>query len=218
MRITVLCTDPDHPVVADLRTWQAARASEGHEVRIVHDRGDLPGGDVLFLVSCSQVIRDAERKRYRATLVLHASDLPKGRGWSPHVWSILNGESEITVCALTAADPVDSGDVWLRRKFTLEGHEVLVEINRALFRAELELMTQVVEQFERIKPEPQTGDPGAYMPKRTPEHSRLDPHKTIAEQFELLRVADPVRYPAFMDFRGHRYLLKIEKAGSNERE
>jgi len=50
------------------------------------------------------------------------------------------------------------------------------------------------------------------MPKRTPQHSQLDPHRSIAEQFDLLRVVDNDRYPAFMDFRGARYVIKIEKA------
>jgi len=217
MKITVLCTDPNHPVVPHLRRWQSALAAGGgHTVEIVHDKKEAAGGDILFLVSCSQLVGDAERRRYRAILVLHASDLPKGRGWSPYIWSIVNGESEITVCLLDASDPVDSGDVWLRKKFTLEGHEVLAEINSRLFATELELMTQAIEQFDHITPVPQAGHPGAPLPKRTPEHSRLDPHKTIAEQFDVLRVADPVRYPAFMDFRGNRYLLRIEKAEGDE--
>lgn len=178
---------------------------------LVFDKADLQGGDILFLVSCSQVIRDAERKKYKATLVLHASDLPKGRGWSPHIWSILYGANQITVSLLEASEPVDSGAIWLKTKFTLEGHELLPEINAKLFAAELLLMTQAVEQFETIKPIQQIGDPGPYMPKRSPADSRLEPNKTIAEQFNILRVVDSQRYPAFFNYRGRRYLIKIEK-------
>ncbi len=217
MKITVLCSDPNHPVMPHVRRWQSALGNEGHEVHLCYDRAEVPGGDILFLVSCSQLIRETERRKYRAALVLHASDLPKGRGWSPHVWAIVNGESEITVCLLAASEPVDSGAVWLRKKFALAGHEVLAEINDKLFQTELELMSQAVEQFDQIKPEPQPGDPGAYLPRRTPEQSRLDPHKTIGEQFDLLRVADPDRYPAFIDFRGKRYIIRIEKVASDER-
>jgi methionyl-tRNA formyltransferase len=147
-------------------------------------------------------------------LVLHASALPRGRGWSPHVWAILEGAHEIEVCLLAAEDPVDNGDVWLRQRFFLEGHELFPEINEKLFCTELSLMTQAVEQFDQIKPEAQQGDPGPLLRRRTPEDSQLDPLKTIAEQFDLLRVADPDRYPAFMDFRGKRYWIKIEKAST----
>ncbi len=216
MKISILCSDKNHPVVGRVQDWMRAMSAQGHSISLFFDKGDLCGGDILFLVSCSQMIRDAERGKYKATLVLHASDLPKGRGWSPYIWSILSGADQITVSLLEASEPVDSGRVWLKTVFALEGHELLPEINAKLFDAELRLMTQAVEQFELIKPMPQTGDPGPYLTKRTPADSRLDPHRTIAEQFDLLRVADSQRFPAFFDYRGTRFVLKIEKAETSE--
>jgi len=211
MKISILCTDSEHPVIKNLQAWMVDISSRGHSPTLVFDKADLQGGDILFLVSCSQTIRDAERKKYKATLVLHASDLPKGRGWSPHIWSILGGANQITVSLLEASEPVDSGAIWLKTQFTLEGHELLPEINEKLFAAELLLMTQAVEQFESIKPIDQVGDPGPYMNKRSPADSQLDPYKTIAEQFDLLRVVDSQRYPAFFSYQEKRYLIKIEK-------
>ncbi len=216
MEIAVLCSDRNHPVIKSLGAWIDEMLSKSHSATLAFDKADLQGGDILFLVSCTQMIREAEREKYKATLVLHASDLPHGRGWSPHIWSILGGASELTVSLLEASDPVDSGAVWLKTQFALEGHELLPEINAKLFAAELSLMTQAIEQFEAIKPIQQTGDPGPYMPKRSPADSRLDPNKTIAEQFDLLRVVDAQRYPAFFDYRGGRYLIKIEKAGNEQ--
>ena len=211
MNISVLCTDPTHPVNSWLRRWKAEMDAAGHAAALFSDKKDLTGGDILFLVSCTQIIRDAEREKFRAVIVLHASDLPRGRGWSPHIWAVVNGASQITVCALAAADPVDTGAVWQRVTFDLEGHELLPEINEKLFAAELELMTRVVQQFESITPVPQQGDAGPYMARRTPEDSRLSPTRSLAEQFDLLRVVDNERYPAFMDHRGQRYLIRIEK-------
>jgi methionyl-tRNA formyltransferase len=211
MKISILCTDPNHPVVNTLREWTDEMSGKGHDVSLVFDKAELQGGDILFLVSCSQLIRDMEREKYRATLVLHASDLPKGRGWSPYIWSILGGANQITVSLLEAGEPVDSGAIWLKTTFALDGHELLPEINEKLFAAELLLMSQAVDQFDCIKPAQQMGEPGPYMAKRSPADSRLDPNKSIAEQFNLLRVVDSQRYPAFFDYQGMRYLVKIEK-------
>lgn len=212
MKISILCTDPEHPVVSWLVPWRDEMREHGHDVQILFDKKEIADGDILFLVSCGQMVGKAEREKFRAVLVLHASDLPRGRGWSPHIWSILGGASEITVCLLAADEPVDSGSIWLKTSFALEGHELLPEVNEKLFAAELRLMTKAVEEFEVITPLPQYGESGPYMKKRTSEDSRLDPYRTLAEQFDLLRVVDSDRYPAFMDFRGERYLLKIEKA------
>ena len=114
MKISILCNDPNHPVVKSLREWIEKMTSKGHVVTLVFDKTELQGGDILFLVSCSQMIRDAELDRFKETLVLHASDLPKGRGWSPHIWSILGGANQITVCLFEATESLDSGSVWLK--------------------------------------------------------------------------------------------------------
>lgn len=216
MKISILCTDQNHPVVKSLQAWVLEISLGGHISELIFDKAELNGGDVLFLVSCAQLVGDKERQKYKATLVLHASDLPKGRGWSPHIWSILDGASQVTVSLLEASEPVDSGAIWLKTVFNLEGHELLPEINAKLFSAELALMTQAIESFDKIIPTQQAGDPGPYLSKRSPADSLLDPHKTIAEQFELLRVADSVRYPTFFDYRGKRYLLRIEKVKTDE--
>lgn len=212
MKISILCSDPNHPVINSLHGWINEISLKGHQVSLAFDKSDLPGGDILFLVSFGQMIRDTERNKYKTTLVLHASDLPKGRGWSPYIWSILAGAEQITVSLLEANEPVDSGAIWLKTSFVLEGHELLPEIYAKLFDAELNLMTQAVDKFDSIVPTQQKADPGPYMNKRTPADSRLDPYKTIAEQFNLLRVVDSERYPAFFDYKGKRYLIKVEKA------
>ncbi|MNN55926.1 bifunctional UDP-glucuronic acid decarboxylase/UDP-4-amino-4-deoxy-L-arabinose formyltransferase [compost metagenome] len=137
--------------------------------------------------------------------------MTEGRGWSPHIWAILSGADEITVCLLEASEPVDSGAIWLKTKFFLEGHELLPEINAKLFAAELFLMTQAVEQFDMIKPCEQESGRSSYLMRRSPKDSQLDPNKTIAEQFDILRIVDPQRYPAFFEYRGKRYVVKIEK-------
>lgn len=211
MKIALLCTSPSHPVVPALRGWQQRMQAAGHQVELLHDKSELGDGDVLFLVSCGQIIGPALRRHFRATLVLHASDLPTGRGWSPHIWSIVRGASTIVVSLLEAADPVDTGPIWLKTRFTLEGHELLAEINEKLFAAELHLMSEAVARFDEIEPQPQQGSGGEYLRLRTPDDSRLDPQSSIAAQFDLLRVVDNQRYPAFFEWRGKRYVLRIEK-------
>lgn len=212
MRISLLCSDLRHPVVPTLRQWQDSMRRVGHEVALLFSKGDLTDGDILFLVSCSEIITSRERAKYRAVLVLHASDLPQGKGWSPHIWSVIGGASEITLCLLEAADPVDSGRVWLKTRFALEGHELLPEINEKLFQAEAQLMSEAVQRLSEIRPRDQDGDRESYCRRRTPADSRLDVNKPLAEQFDLLRVVDNERFPAFFEYRGKRYIIKIEKA------
>lgn len=194
-----------------LIAWSKKQNSLGHEITIAHNKSDLVSGDFLFLISCSQIIEKEILNKFRYSLVLHASDLPQGRGWSPYIWSILNGESNITVSLLEVAEKVDTGRIWLKKQFALEGHELAAEINSALFKTEMDLMSEAIENHAKIQPYEQAGEP-TYWAKRLPADSRIDPNKTISEQIDLLRVADNNRYPCFFDLKGHRYLIKIEKA------
>lgn len=212
MNISILCTVPNHPVVEYLVMWKKTMEESGHTTKIHHDKDELSGGDLLFLVSCGQIIGVEQRNLYAATLVLHASDLPSGRGWSPHIWSILEGQNRIVVSLLEAADSIDSGDIWLKKEFILQGNELLPEINRVLFQTELDLMSEAVSRFKDIEPRKQSGDPGPYLRLRTPSDSELDPMLSIGDQFNLLRVVDSERYPAYFVFKGKRYILKVEEA------
>lgn len=212
MRISVLCSNRAHPVFAYLEQWIRRRQS-AHEVELVNLAQQLHGGDLLFLISCMEIIKAPVRSRYRHTLVVHASALPEGRGWSPHVWQILGGRSRITVTLLEADDGVDTGDIWAQRDISLEGHELYDEINAKLFGATLELMDFALDNSAAIEPRSQVGTP-TYYRKRTPQDSRLDPDKTIAEQFDLLRVADPERFPCFVELRGKRYRVILRKEDS----
>ncbi len=213
MRISILSTDPDHPVNASLVSWRDRNAAM-HRVDIARSTGELQGGDILFLISCSEIVGPEVRNRYSHSLVVHASALPEGRGWSPHIWQVLSGADSIPVTLLQADDPVDSGAIWQQEVIELSGHELYDEINARLFDVTLRLMDFAVENADRVVPTPQPDGAASYYRKRTPLDSRLDPDKTIAQQFELLRVADPDRYPCYFEYRGHRYTLQIRKADS----
>lgn len=210
MKISVLCSNPSHPIYPHLQSW-VKRAAACHAVELVQTKAELTGGDILFLISCHEIISVGERRKYATSLVIHASGLPEGRGWSPHIWQILEGKHDIVVSLIEAQDEVDSGPIWAQRHLLLEGHELSGEINHKLFAIELELMDHALEMVGRTTPVPQDDRTPSYYRRRTLEDSRLDPHRSIAEQFDLLRVVDADRFPAFFDLRGHRYVVFIEK-------
>lgn len=209
--ITILCSDPVHPVNLPIDRWIAARPG-AHTISLKRRVADVTEGDFLFLISCSELVRPSVRARFRHTLVIHASDLPTGRGWSPHIWSVLEGADHLTVALLTADDPVDSGAVFKKERVALDGTELYDEINEKLFDAELRLMDWAIAHCDDRPPTPQTGEP-TFWRRRTVDDSEIDVDCTIAEVFDRLRVADPLRYPAYFDYRGQRYRIRLDKMG-----
>lgn len=208
MKISILCSDERHPVYKSLVAWSAGQ-SGFISASIVHSKADLSGGDILFLISCSEIVRADDRASFQYSFVIHASDLPKRRGWSPHIWALLEGESQITVSLLAADDPVDSGDIYQQEVFDVDAGELLTEINEKLFAAELRLMDWVVSNFGQYTPLKQVGEP-TYCTRRTPADSVIDVDKPIREQFDVLRLADQARFPAYFDMHGRRYKISLE--------
>jgi methionyl-tRNA formyltransferase len=212
MRITILCSSPAHPINSHLRSWIHKHQGR-HKVDLVRSKSDLGGGDLLLLISCSEIMTESDRSSYAKTVVIHASDLPIGRGWSPHIWQIIGGATEITVTLLSAENEVDSGAIWKKVKVNIPKDALWDEINQALFEAELDLMDFAIENCDVIKPTPQSAVIQAtFFAKRTPANSRIDPGRSIQEQFDLIRICDPDRFPAYFELHGHKYFIRLEKS------
>ena len=144
-------------------------------------------------------------------MVIHASDLPKGRGWSPHIWEIINGAKFLTISLLEAADKVDSGRIWKKLKIDIPETALWEEINQILFDAELQLMDFAVANSSRVITCEQPDMEPTYWPRRTADHSELDIHKTIDDQFNLLRICDVNRFPAFFYKNGVKFKVLVEQ-------
>ena len=167
-------------------------------------------GGVAFYLSCLKIVPSDVLARNHRNIVVHASALPHGRGFSPVVWQVLEGKNRIPVSMIDAAPEVDSGDIIMQDALELEGHELNDEIRALLGDRIVDMCAAFLASPSPPGGEPQAGEPSWYERRRASD-SRLDPDKSIAEQFDLLRVVDNDRYPAFFDYRGHRYVLKIDK-------
>ncbi|MDR7904234.1 formyltransferase family protein [Thermosynechococcus sp. JY1334] len=194
-----------------LSRWVLDLSGE-HEISWVHQQDALKGGDILFILSFWGIVARRYIEQFSSAVVVHESDLPKGRGWSPVAWQILEGKNIIPITLFRAAEKVDSGEIYLRDQIELEGHELIDEIREKQARKTIELCKKFIESYPDIleKGIPQKGEV-TYYRKRTPEDSRLDISKTLHEQFNLFRIVDNEKYPAFFNYRGQRYILKISK-------
>lgn len=211
MKIEILNTDPNHPINPYLRKLEVGLEHD-HSISIIRSPKKVTKGDLLFLVSCAELVDPTVTERFKHALVLHASDLPKGRGWSPHIWELLNGEKYITVSLLDAAAAIDSGDIYKKVTVDIPRSALWNEINDLLFAAEIQLIEFAIQNFENLKKYPQNSSIEAtHYPKRNPRDSEIDPNKPISEQFDLIRVCDPNRFPAHFHYRGEAYKIILEK-------
>lgn len=187
-------------------------ANDGGDNAILVDQaGDVVPGDIAFYLSCTSLTPGHVLARNTLNVVVHASALPHGRGFSPVAWQVLEGRNVIPVTMIEAVAEADAGDILMQSSFELEGHELNDEIRNRLGETIVEMCVRLLASDAPPVGTPQVGSPTWYS-RRRPSDSRLDPSQSLAEQFNLLRVVDNERYPAYFDHLGHRYVVKIEKA------
>jgi methionyl-tRNA formyltransferase len=213
MKITILVDNPRSWFVPFAHKLQQLLASRG-EAAFLSDAGEVPpGNDIAFLLSYEKIVGPEILRRSRSNIVVHASELPKGKGMSPMTWQVLEGCNTIPLTLFEAVEALDAGPVYLRDAVNFEGNELLPEMQALMGKKIVEMCLAFVEQWPAIldRGVSQTGESTFYR-RRSAEDSKLDPHKSIAEQFNLLRVVDNEQYPAFIDWMGRRYTVRIESA------
>lgn len=187
--------------------------NRGHAVRWIHNPSALHPGDVCLLLSCGSLLNREQLALHQHNLVVHASALPEGRGWSPMSWQILEGCDMIPITLFEAVADLDDGPIYLQQQIALQGHELVEDWRLLLVKATHELCLTWFDRYLEVvnSTQPQHGD-GSYYSRRRPADSQLNPEKTLAEQFNLLRVADNMSYPAFFNWRNNRYDLFIRRS------
>jgi len=182
----------------------------GHNVYYVFNKNEIQEGDVCFLLSCSRIVENQFLRKNKNNIVVHASDLPKGRGFSPLQWQILEGKNEIVLTVIEAVDEVDAGPYYLKEKVTYDGSELLVEMRERLGNKIIGLCKYFINNKDTLKPIEQVGE-STFFRRRTRKDDEIDPNKTIVELFNQLRIADNEKYPLWFTLKDNIYYLKIYK-------
>jgi methionyl-tRNA formyltransferase len=184
-----------------------------HDSTFARSHEEIRSGDVAFYLSCTRITPPEVLALNRLNLVVHASKLPRGRGFSPLVWQVLEGKNSIPLTMIEAAEPVDSGPIHMTSEIQFSGHELNSEMRDVMGQEIVAMCLGYIDGAGYPTPVEQVGEPTFYRRRRSSD-SRLDPDRTLGEQFDLLRVVDNERYPAFFDFRGRRFVLRIEDVGA----
>lgn len=208
MRISIIVDSPDSWFV-EYGKRLCRMLKDEHEVEFCSSLGQREG-DIAFLLSCENIYTAEQLTLHKSNIVIHAGDLPKEKGWSPMTWRILQGNNEVVLSLFEANTKVDSGKIYMKDTIVFNGNELLPELREKLADKILEMAVQYVKLYPIVGMD-QKGEESFYR-RRTPADSQLDINKSIAEQFNLMRIVDNERYPLFFRIHNQKYILKIAKA------
>ncbi len=214
MNILIL-TSPDQWFVPYAKQLQ----NKLHGSKLLYNHNEINRAyDVVYILSYHKIIPLEQLKNNRHNIVIHASALPKGKGWAPMFWQVLEGKNEIPFTMFEASSGVDDGDIYLQDTILLTGYELNNELRDKQANFIIDMCLKFLNNYDTYKfSKKQSGEESFYA-RRSAKDSELNINKTIKEQFNLLRIVNNDDYPAFFEIDGHKYNIKIERANNENRE
>ncbi len=170
--------------------------------------------DIVFILSYTKILPKSFLKKNKLNLVIHASNLPKGKGFAPIQWQILDNKNKIKVCLIEAALKVDSGPILEENYLKFKGNELNDEIREMQSNISIKIIKKFLKKYPKVKKKSQIGK-SSYYKRRYPLDSLLNINKSIKKNFNLLRIVDNEKYPAFFTFKKKKYIIKIFKINKN---
>ena len=215
MRNVTILSDKNSYLNSYKKMYEEKFKTIGVDVNFINDSNELPNNSIVFILSYFKILKKADLAKNIHNIVIHESDLPSGKGWSPASWSILEGKSQLTLTLFEAVEACDAGDIYFKDTIELRGDELADEWRKKIALKKLDMCVTFLSNLEFYKnnkiSQSSTNIQPSFYPKRTKEDSKLDVDKSIREQFNLLRIVDNDLYPAFFELNGCRYILQISK-------
>ena len=116
---------------------------KGTQIKVRFNHEDIKKGDVLIILSYEKIISQSILKHNKHNLVVHSSDLPHGKGWSPIAWQILEGKESYINTLFEATEKADAGDIYFQDEVKLDGTELIDEIRKK----DIESTFRLIEGF-----------------------------------------------------------------------
>jgi len=160
------------------------------QCELFFNHNNIKDFDIVFIISYHQIIPKDILKNNKHNIMIHESALPKGKGWAPLFWQVLDGNKEIVFTMFEASDGVDDGDIYMQKTLKLSGYELNEELRSKQAQHTIKICKEFIKDYKKYK---------------TP--ILKDSKK---EQFNLLKIVNNEEYPAFFEIDEHRYKLKIE--------
>ncbi|HEY5855390.1 MAG TPA: methionyl-tRNA formyltransferase [Aldersonia sp.] len=140
------------------------------------------------------------------TLNLHDSLLPKFTGFSPVIWALISGESEVGLTAHRMDDGLDTGDIVVQRTVPIGPRDTATQLVQATIDIIPDVLLDALEQIENGTAvwRPQNLADRTFFHKRADHDSNIDWTWPAEDLDRLVRaLSDP--YPnAYTYYRGQR--------------
>ncbi len=187
------------------------RNSSKYNYSISKDKRKFNKFDILFIIGYTKILTKKFLNRNNLNLVVHESALPRGKGFAPVQWQILQNKNKIPITLFKADIKIDSGNIYEKDYFSIKKSDLNSEIRVKQSYATIKIIKKFLKKYPKIKFSRQRGET-SYFRRRNSKDHKLNIFKNLKENFNLMRISDNEKYPAYFYLYGKKYVLKIFKS------
>lgn len=146
---------------------------------------------------------------YKNAIVIHSSDLPKGRGWAPLYNSIVNQQKDFVISCIRLSDPVDSGEIILKASFEMKSEYTATFLRAIDIELTFLIISKLFEKwpdgnFQSIKQKSES----TYNKKRHLSDNEIKLNDNFGDVLDMLRAVES-QHPAFIEYNGIDYIIEV---------
>lgn len=116
------------------------------DIKIHYNFKKVKNYDYVFVLGYTKILPKIFIEKNKLVMVIHESNLPKGKGFSPLQWQILKNKNKIKINLIKLESKVDSGDIILTDDLKLNGTELYDEIRKKQAEVTLKLIDKFLSQ------------------------------------------------------------------------
>lgn len=183
--------------------------------KIKYDYKKIKNQDIVIILSYTNILPADFLNQNKLNIVIHSSKLPKDKGFAPLSYQILRNKKKIFNTLFKITKNVDDGPIIMTNTFHINNSDLYTDLRNKQAESIVKLLINFFKQYPKIKFKNQKGK-STFNPRRTQKNSELDINKSIKEQFNLIRVCDNEKFPAFFNLNKKKYIIKIYKEKNHE--
>ena len=194
-----------------VRTPKSLRSVE-EQVRFAELKADISIVAAYGLVLPKEIIEAFPK----GCLNVHGSLLPRWRGAAPMQRAIEAGDEKTGITIMQVVEALDAGAMYKKGEIVIDEDMTVGSLHDKMAKLGAELMIDVLDNLDNIKPEPQNEDLVTYAAKIDKEESKLDFDNDAVYLERKIRAFNP--YPAtYFEYRNERFKLLKCKVIENVR-
>jgi len=157
---------------------------------------DTLQADLFVVVAFRMLPKEVWGRPKLGTFNLHGSLLPQLRGAAPIHWAIINGLKETGLTTFLIDEQIDTGNILLQEKLSIEPHWNTGELHDALLPIGAQLVVDTVKGLVAgsLTPQAQNDRQATHAPKLTKDNTRLNFTLAPASLVQLIKGLCP--FPA----------------------